>query len=200
MQLAAGSLLWLARPVEPPRIPAVLDEVGHVDLAGETALDGVLVTSAALADGEAPLVDITGSRLVGLRLTAAVLERIRLTDVVLEGCELSGAELSEANLVRVRFERCRMTGAVLSMSRGRGVTFEDCKLVDAQLRMADLERCRLVDSDLTGADLTAARVVDSRILRCTLDRSQLSKADLAAPPCTARPSRASKVREPYGAR
>ncbi len=167
-------------PVEQPRLPSALDERRDVVLAPGTNVEAALLLGGAVQDDEATDVDIVGCKLVGLGLTAARLERLRLMDVVLDGCELSAAAIEDANLVRVRFERCRMTAVSLAALRGRDVTFVDCKLVDANLGMADLAHCDLLGCDLTGADLSAAQVIGCRLLGCTLDRCQLSRATFTA--------------------
>ena len=97
-------------PIEPPRVPAQLAELGADDLSDEATvedgrLEGVDLTGAQL-DG----LTLSGCVLHGVSLTGASLTALHLTDCVLDDCELSGATLEAASLRRVRFERCRMAG------------------------------------------------------------------------------------------
>jgi uncharacterized protein YjbI with pentapeptide repeats len=161
----------------PPRIDDVLEPV---DVGGLGDGDGVtqsLITGEATGHEAADL-DIAESRLVGCVLTAAVLERIRLTDVVVEGCELSGATLDEAALTRVELRDCRLSGLDLTDAKLRDVRFSNCRLDDGTFRMISTELVEFEEVNLERADFTAAKLGGARFFGCDLTGAEFSHADL----------------------
>src|SRR5690349_1002463 len=120
--------------IRPPRLPSRLEPLADPELDHDAEWVGVHVTGD-LAATEAEDVEIAETRLDGVRLTGAHLDRLRMVDVVLDGCELSGALLDEARLTRVELRGCRLAGLVLTRAKLRDVRFVDCKLDEASLRM-----------------------------------------------------------------
>jgi uncharacterized protein YjbI with pentapeptide repeats len=164
--------------VRPPDVPADDDddvEVYDIDgeLEDEARVEGTQVTGSWMGETLSG-VELVRSRMSGVRLTGATLERLLLRDVVAVDCELSGATLTGAVMERVRFERCRMSGLVASELRAHDVTMVDCQLDEAWLRASTFERCELTGCDLREADLYRARLHDVRFLGCRLDGSEWS--------------------------
>ena len=163
--------------VEAPRVAEEL-----VPLDGETVddgdvLDGVLWTGAGPLDsGSIRELQVTASRLSGVRLTGLELEDLTLLNTAVDACELSGAVVSGGRCERVAFADCRMSGLVASDLKARHVRFSNCQLDGAWLRAASFDHCELVDCDLTGADLSGARLVATRLIRCRLDGAYLGNA------------------------
>ena len=165
--------------VEGPRVAEELEPTDGGAVADGDLLDGVLWSG----DGDEPLgwesvreLQVTASRLRGVRLTGVELEDLTLVDTAIDGCELSGAVLSGARGERVAFTDCRMAGLVAADLKARHVRFSNCLLTGAWLRAASFDHCELVDCDLTGADLSGARLVATRLVRCRLDHADLSAA------------------------
>lgn len=121
---------------------------------------------------------IRGCRVVGLRLTAAILERAQIMDTVFEGCDLSAALLAQASLTRVQFTSCRMLASVASEAILRDVLFVDCDLDAASLRMTEAERVGFDHCDLSNADFYGAHLVHSRFFDCTLRAVEFSQSSL----------------------
>lgn len=174
------------RLAEPPagtreasRLGDELDALTDPVLDDETAWTGVEVLGDVGGPEEVSLVEITGCRLKGLRLTARQFDRARFVDTVLDDCELSGVVLAGATLIRTTFNRCRMSGVDLAQVKATDVALIDCRLDNANLRMSAWEHCDLRECDLTDADLGSAVVRSSRVVTCDLTRAELSKADLA---------------------
>ena len=119
---------------------------------------------------------MVGSRLNGVRLTGASLERLRLIDVILDDCELSGATLEGASLARVQFNRCRLSGLVGAGVKAQDVRFVDCKMDGSNFRMTAWDRSEWVDCDLRDADFYAAKLAGCAFRHCTLVGLELSKA------------------------
>ena len=123
-------------------------------------------------------VEVTESRLAGARLTGVEVERLRITDTVVDDCDLSGAVLVDAVLTRVELRNCRMSGLVIAGARLRDVRFVECKLDDASLRMTTSERVEFDRTILRTADFYAAKLPSARFSSCDLSLAQFSKADL----------------------
>jgi uncharacterized protein YjbI with pentapeptide repeats len=159
------------------RAPDVPGDVGDHDgeLAEEARVEGALITGSWMGETLSGT-EVVRSRMSGVRLTGATLERLLLRDVVAVDCELSGATLTGAVLERVRFERCRMSGLVAAELKAHDVTMIDCQLDEAWLRAATFERCELTGCGLREADFYSARLHDVRLLDCRLDGSEWSSA------------------------
>jgi uncharacterized protein YjbI with pentapeptide repeats len=161
----------------PPRIDDTLEPVDVGGLGDGDSITGSLLTGGTTGHEAADL-DIAESRLVGCVLTAAVLERIRLTDVVVEGCELSGASLDEGALTRVELRDCRLSGLDLTDARLRDVRVVNCRLDGSSFRMVGTELVEFEDVNLEGADFTAAKLGGARFFGCDLTGADFSHADL----------------------
>jgi uncharacterized protein YjbI with pentapeptide repeats len=161
-----------------PKPPLVTDRLERAEdpLADDVAWSGVTAGAEASFSGAAADCEVVGSRLQGVRLTGAVLERLRLIDVELDDCELSGVLLEDASFVRVRFTRCRLSGIVAAGLKAHDVSFADCRLDGANFRMAEWERSEWTGCDLTDGDCYAAKLGGCAFLACTLTRFELSKA------------------------
>jgi uncharacterized protein YjbI with pentapeptide repeats len=122
--------------------------------------------------------EVSGSRLVDVRLTTAVFDAARFTDVEVIDGELSGVSFHRAALTRVSFVRCRMRGVVFAAATLRDVVFSDCLLDEANLREIDgssvrMEGCQLVDADLSRARLQLSAIVDSDLSEATFEGAEV---------------------------
>jgi uncharacterized protein YjbI with pentapeptide repeats len=124
--------------------------------------------------------EIFESRLVDVRLTGAQLDRLRLTDVVIENCELSGAVLADVSLTRVEFRRCQMAALQLPAARLRDVRFINCKLDEANFRTATGERVQFDETQLVAADFYEAKIRCARFFDCDLTSAEFSRSELPA--------------------
>ena len=123
---------------EGPRLPPALepvegpieDDIRWVEVERTEDLLDVDGLPADVAD-----VEIVASRMRGCSFVGAHIERLRMTDVVVDGCDLSGVELYEADLTRVAFTSCRLSGANLARARFADVSFIGCKADGLNLRM-----------------------------------------------------------------
>lgn len=149
-----------------------------VALADEASWDGV-ESSGSFAGERASHVDVMGCRLSGAVFTGVEIDRLRLTDTVLEDCELSGAVLTRLAAVRVEFRRCRLSSFVAAGGDCQDVRFTDCKLDGANFRMTTWERSVFDGCLLTDADFGSGRLLSgTRLHRCDLTGADFSKAAL----------------------
>ena len=165
-------------PMSAPRIAG--DE--ELEAADAAALvdDAAISRSIGRGDlsfGKADSVEVSASRLAGVRLTGSELVRLRLVDVVLEDCDLSGVVLEELALTRVELRRSRLSGADLNGARLKDVRFVDCKLDATNLRMAAGERVAFDSCVMGEVDLYAAKMPAATFFDCDLTRAQFAKGD-----------------------
>lgn len=167
-----------------PPAPQVVDEIdqapadfsiGHDDLVEDLHLIDLDLTGVEAEDAV-----FIRCRFERVRFTAAVLDRVRMTDCELVDCDLSGATSHEAVLRRVAITDSRATGLSFTAARIRETTFAGCRLDAANLRSTTFEhvrfdRCDLRDSDLYGVDATKGLVIRDS----DLGGAELSKAKLA---------------------
>ena len=147
-------------------------------LTDESSWDGVEVTGS-FAGATASHVEVMGCRLRGALFTGAEIDRLRLTDTVIEDCELSGVVLTRLAAVRVEFRRCRLSSLVIAGGDCKDVRFTDCKLDGANFRVSTWERSVFDGCLLTDADFGSARLSSGTCLhRCDLTGADFSKAAL----------------------
>ena len=147
-------------------------------LTDEASWEGVEV-AGSFAGERASHVDVMGCRLSGAMFTGAEIDRLRLTDTVVEDCEFSGVVLTRLAAVRVEFRRCRLSSLVIAGGDCTDVRFTDCKLDGANFRMSTWERSVFDGCLLTDADFGSARLSSgTRLQRCDLTGADFSKAVL----------------------
>ncbi|WP_426570747.1 pentapeptide repeat-containing protein [Aquihabitans sp. McL0605] len=172
------------------RAPIVVTDLDPLELDGLEDHDGwseVAVSGSAIA-ADAEHVTFSRSTIANVRLTAANLRRLELTDVVVSNCDLAGAVLEELSLNRVAFTNCRLNGADLGGATLTDVRFTDCQLDEVGMRMVRAERLvvsggtatkidlyrawangsRWHDVDLTGAELSGAKFTRARLQGSTI--------------------------------
>jgi uncharacterized protein YjbI with pentapeptide repeats len=163
-----------------PTLPRVPADFG--DAPDDPLTDGLewyqVCVRGDFSDQVAGTVEVTESHLVGARLVGVEVERLRITDTVVDDCDLSGALLMDAVLTRVEFRNCRMSGIVVAGARLHDVRFVECKLDDANFRMTTSERVEFDRTILRTADFYAAKLRSARFSSCDLALAQFSKADL----------------------
>ena len=161
----------------PPRLPSVVPLLEETDLGPDVHWERVEVRGDYMGESS-EYVDISESRLVGVRLTGVDLGQVTARDTVFDGCDLSATALGEATLTRVVFHECRMGGVILSRSKLRDVTFSDCMLDDANFRMVTGERTLFDQSSLRAADFYGASLAVARFAGCDLRGAQFSKSNV----------------------
>ena len=118
---------------------------------GKGGSGGRIEALQELNEDRVPLVgvDVSGAFLQGVRLPAAKLLRANLEAADLRDCNLAGADLEFADLKSANF------------------------------RQADLSRTKLQAADLTDADLVNADLTDADLTGATLDSTDLRNVNLA---------------------
>lgn len=159
----------------PPRIPESLDTYTDGPLSDDRTISHALIRgdfSAQTAAGVA----LEQCRVADAQFTGASLERLRLTDVVVERSDLSGTDVDQANLLRVEFRDCRMSGALFTRGNFGEVSVTRCRLDGASFRMSEMRSVAFDADDLRSGDFYASKLVDTRIFDCDLTGAEFSKA------------------------
>jgi uncharacterized protein YjbI with pentapeptide repeats len=166
-------------PVEPPRFPhAELELVTDASITDASEWEGVEFRGALEIEPGAGDVELGQCRLVGVDLTGAELDGVRMTDVVLDGCQLAGAVVANASLWRVSLAGCRLSGFVATGMQARHVRVSGCRADGVNLRASRWETCVFDDVDLRDADFGTADLRGAVLRRCDLTNADLSKANL----------------------
>ena len=168
--------------IDAPRLPAQLDAAGPTAIEDDLILSGVELTAADVVDAsasEASLVEITSSRLRGVRLCGWTFERLRLADVVLDDCDLAGITLTSTTFVRVHLRNCRLSGMQAPGLRADDVLVTDAKADGVNLRMANVTRSAFVRCELVELDVGSATLSDVDLVRCDLSRADFHHARLS---------------------
>jgi uncharacterized protein YjbI with pentapeptide repeats len=159
----------------PPRIPESLSSYPDALLPDEGTISHSLIGGDFSAQTSVG-VTLEQCRVADAQFTGASLERLRLTDVVVESSDLSGADLDEASLLRVEFRDCRMSGVLLTRANLAEVTITRCRLDRASFRMSDVRSVAFDADDLSGGDFYATQLIETRMFDCDLTGAEFSKA------------------------
>ncbi len=154
------------------------DALGWADLELRGRPDDEVAAPDVAASIEAPGLDVSRCRVVGVSLIGALLPRSRWSDVVFERCDFAGADLTGATLNRVVLRDCRLNGALLGGTRLRDVLIAGCLLDSTHLRLAKgerirIERCRAVGLDLSGTEATEVVITECDLTGADVSQSRL---------------------------
>lgn len=105
--------------------------------------------------------------LSGLKLSNAVLRKIRFENV-----NLSNALIDGSDLIHVHFLNCDAAGLALIRSGGRFIAFENCKLNDSVFRTfkardVDFHKCDAEDSRFEGCQFQGSALWNSSFISAT---------------------------------
>lgn len=143
-------------------------------LEAAITLEGVECDQIAWAGQKSRLAHLDSVRLVNPDLTGAILREGGWEDVEISGGQLGGLNLTGSSLRRLLIQRARMSGVVLAETELKDVTIEDAKLDLANFRFSKLSRVRCVRCQLVDADFGAAQLVDVDFTNCDLTSADFS--------------------------
>ena len=155
-----------------PRLGNVDEWDGEVDDLVE--VDGSIVRDADLAG--ATKLNVDASRLEGVSVTGAVLDKFEVTDS--ECVRLEGAALHthKANLLRVHMTDCRLTGSEFAEAEFEDCVFKNVKFDDAGFRFASFKRVRFENCILRQADFSNAKFAHVTLTGCELEGANFVSA------------------------
>lgn len=178
----------------PPRMEQDLGaaQLPRDDLTDDALLRSLHFRGSDLRGRSARLVDVEGCHLDQVGLADTMLEKVTISDCVIDGCDLANSRFGEASMFRTVLRQTRLTGWDVSGGVLRHVRFESCTGGLASLRFARLEQVEFVgcsltqvdfhgaglegalfdDCDLTGAQLSHAQMRGARLVSCRLDGVQ----------------------------
>lgn len=170
----------MTRPVAAPRIPDRLTAAAlpDDDITDDALLRALHYDRLDLSERAARLVDIEGCRLTHTSLHGSALEKLTLSDCVLDDCDLANLRLTESSWHRSLVRRTRLTGWDLASGILRQVRLEDCTAVLASLRFAALDRVAFVGCNLSQVDFTEADLRGAVFEGCDLTGAQFHHAKM----------------------
>lgn len=166
------------RPLAAPRIADRLSTASlpDHDLTDDALLRALHLDRLDLSERSARLVDIEGCRLTHTSWHGCTLEKLTLSDCVLDDCDLANLRLVDSSWHRTLVRRTRLTGWDITNGTLRHVRLEDCTAVLASLRFAALDRVEFVGCNLSQADFTEADLRGARFEGCDLTGAQFDHA------------------------
>lgn len=161
-----------------PRPPASLElaTVDEHDLEDEACFDRLGFFDLDLAGRAAGAASFEQCRFQGADLSGTTLERVRLTDCLVERSSLANVRADGGSMTRVRLSTLRMTGLHWTDGLWRDVAVEGCRLDLSSLRFTDFQGVVFADCNLSRADFTGADLSGVRFVRCDLSAAQFAEA------------------------
>ncbi|HSX05749.1 MAG TPA: pentapeptide repeat-containing protein [Candidatus Saccharimonadales bacterium] len=160
-----------------PRLPTQLDDWNE-PIEAELELDGLLVRDANFTD--ARRISIDGSKLVGVVMAGAVLDKFECSDTELTKLEAAGVQAYKANFLRVTMADCRLTGAELAEATFEDCVFKNVKFDEAGFRFAHFTRVRFENCMLRAADFSNAQLKQVVFTGCDLEMTSFMSANCKA--------------------
>jgi len=158
-----------------PDLPGTLTPL--VALA-DRVIEGVHWQDADQAGLEYDRLEITGSKLERVKLSAARFSALVLKDVELRHCDLANLRATRVTFQRVEFIDCRLTGLTATSADWQNVLVEGCDLRYAQLAGARFVRCEWQTTSLQEIDWQSAGLAGARLRQCDLTQADLRRAEL----------------------
>lgn len=109
----------------------------------------------------------------GLEGKKAVLENVKVSDVVVSGRELSHASFAGSKFVNVSFRDTNLAFLYAARCQWHNVDLSGSKLTCVSVREGMLVGC-----DFTGCDMYFATMTDAIFKHCTFDKTLLKNANL----------------------
>ncbi|HLL65088.1 MAG TPA: pentapeptide repeat-containing protein [Micromonosporaceae bacterium] len=165
-----------SRPLPPTSLaPATLDQ--H-DLETESTFTGLGFFDLDLSDRRAESVEFAQCRFHAAALSGSHLNRVKLTDCLVETSNWANLSTHGAAMTRVQFVDSRMTGLIWADGLLQDVTLEGCRLDLSAWRMATFVAVRFTDCNLRGADFTNADLRGAQFVGCDLTGAQFHQATM----------------------
>ncbi len=123
--------------------------------------------------------DIEGCRLTGCTFARSRLDKLTVSDSVLQRCDVANVELSHGAMTRVEITASRLTGLAAPDAAWRHVLVRDCLADFSSFRFASFTSVEFVDCRLHSADFVGADLTGASFRRCDLTRAEFSQVKAA---------------------
>jgi uncharacterized protein YjbI with pentapeptide repeats len=163
---------------EPDLVPDELVHVSGDELELEGGLEGALLQDTELVGREAASVLLAEVCLRRVDLSGTRLRGLRLREVLASAVNGANGSWPYAEMDRVTFAGSTLVGLDLGAGRLARTTFSECKLDLANLRMADIRDVVFEGCSLRGTDFYGAKLSAVRFDRCELHETDFSQAAL----------------------
>jgi len=159
-----------------PKLSAQLD-------AWDEPNDGVLEIDQSLVEQAdftgATRINVDGSKLVGVTMTGAILEKFECSDTEWIKLEAAAVQAYRTNLLRVTMTDCRLTGAEFAEGHFEDCVFKNVKFDEAGFRFASFKRVRFENCMLRAADFSNAKLSQVTFTGCDLEEANFVSANCA---------------------
>lgn len=125
---------------------------------------------------EATKLNVDASRLEGVSMTGAVLERLELIDSACVRLEGAALQTHKANMLRVHMTDCRLTGAEFAEAEFEDCIFKNVKFDEAGFRFTSFKRVRFENCILRQADFSGAKFSHVTLTGCELEGANFASA------------------------
>lgn len=166
------------KKVNPPQLPAVLENTELVLLVDDTTIESCKIENADFTSVTAKAVSLDEVILERTLFSEAKLDKFGARDTVFTHCDFSAAHCADGSFLRVTFLGGRMSGWDSSESVCKDVTFKNCKLDMANFRFAKLTSVRFISCVLTEADFLNAQLQDVSFEDCLLERTEFAQCKM----------------------
>lgn len=109
-----------------------------------------------------------------------VLDRLRLSRLILKDAEMSGLDLSNIDFRKSRFIKCRFINSSLKGSNLKSARFDGCSLINVNMEFTNIEKARFENSVFNNADLRNARGQEAAFFRARMDNVLFEGADFCS--------------------
>jgi len=159
-----------------PIAPKLPTQLAAWDGQGDSRLefDGVTVSDADIASAHHVAID--GSKLAGIQMLGAVLEKFDCNDSEIIRLEAAALQAYKTNFLRVVVTDSRLTGAEFAEAVFEDCVFKNVKFDEAGFRFARFTRVRFENCVLRAADFSNAQLRHVTFTGCDLEATDFVSA------------------------
>ncbi len=170
--------------IRKPKSPQVAGTTGEAvspgdDLGDEKMLKGLHYKDSMFSGWSIEGCDIEKCHLDAVRLGGSSLNRVIISDTIIERCDLANSQCRSVSVIQSAVESSRLTGSAWTEGLFRDVCFLECRADMVQFRQAKLKSTVFKDSDLRQADFQWADLSHVRFSGCNLTAAQFAHASMS---------------------
>jgi uncharacterized protein YjbI with pentapeptide repeats len=165
-----------------PQIPPTLYAVDDLQkaLSRDELLSGFTASNQILTSIRARSLNISEAKLEKIAALEANLEKLGLSDVVLNHCDLTATNCADSSWHRVQLKNMRCSGLKLQTSLLKDVSFDSCKLDLSNFRFSKLKNVSFKNCVLDEADFYNASLDNVVFESCSLLKTEFSTTQCRA--------------------
>jgi len=164
--------------ISKPQIPPQLLPTGDLAqaLQADESLSAFSTTGQDISGQYFQAASITEAKISKSTFAGSNLEKLDLSDAVIDNCDFTATDCAESSWRRVQLTGIRGSGLKIHNSTLKDIIFQDCKLNLANFRFAKLKNIIFKDCVLDEADFYQAELHTVRFRNCTFTKAEFSAA------------------------